>query len=604
MSMRAEAMVDLQRKEMQLCVPQALHADLTAAQPQLSMVDMDRLITIRNLFAFLTGQPLIATSHNSSLFAIFLNIADLLQRYQFTNLDGSSLGEDVAINFARIVEDNRLCDVRASREKTIEAVVLGERMRYLPLYNEGFVHGVGKWNDLVHLNSSKLLLISSITRKRMERSTIDLGHRLGTTRKRLNDMDFQTVFAGFANSTSSAESKLIDFKAWKSSFLALRQHVMRFYRQKYGDWPPRAKSKKNDFEESGLNRLALQDLYDDFVSVYDTLVDRSSLTTRAADVVSDVEPEPSSDIHISCIRRILGEYDHSAIPISPPMPYDVPNMPSLNPARRDWSTLDPKKQRKESLKKLQDNEINLVLMQSYNRDAITASPFLVAFMSFERRSARNKSLEEIRDLRIGQWLFIYAVLQALPLLVVDAPGIKFSKGVEYFLCQVPLGSAPWTHEGHTRKQSWYNIAGGTGLVSLPSDIVEHGVEGVYQRSHCWQEAKKWSGEADGETAAAAADAQSQDPTSLIPTSPELSSVATDGGVQPHSPADLFYCYGRLVLLQSTSRRHRSSISLGLEVLPLPHGVVPQQARPASTYDPDMRFDNILGVQTNDAGKKK
>lgn len=596
MSMRMEAMVDLQRREMQLCIPQALHADLTAAQPRLSTDDMDRLVTTRNLFAFLTGQPLIATSHNPSLFAVLLNIADLLQRYQFTNLDGTTLGEDVTINFAKIVEEHRLCDVRASREKTIEAVVLGERMRYLPLYNEGFVHGVGKWKDLIHLNSSKLHLISSTTRKRMERSTIDLGHRLGTTRRRLNDMDFQTVFAGFAHSTSSAESKLIDFKAWKNSFLSLRQHVMRFYRQKYGDWPPRAKSKKNDFEESGLNRLALQDLYNDFAAVYDTLVNRSSLTTRAADVVSDIDPEPSSDIHTSCIRRILGEYDHSAIPISPPMPYDVPNIPSLAAVRRDWSRLDTKEQKKETSKKLEDNEINLLLMQSYNRDAITASPFLVAFMSFERRSARNKSRDEIRDLRIGQWLFIYAVLQALPFLVVDAPGIQFSKGVEYFLCQVPLGSPPWAHESHSRKQSWYNVAGGTGLVSLPSDIVEHGVEGVYQRSHCWLEAKKWSGEADVEA--------SQDLTLMTPTSPELSSAVTDGGQNTLSPSTLAPVDDFRSRSTSPNRRHRSSLSLGLEVLPLPQGVVPQQARPTSTYNPNMSFDNILGTQANNAGKKK
>ena len=582
--------MDPDRAELQLCLPQALRADLTAVHARLSVDDTHTLVTVRNLFAFLTGQPLVATSHHSSLFAILLGIADLLHRFHFTNLDGSTLGEDVTINFAKIVEDHRLSDVRASREKTVEAIVLGERMRYMPLYNEGFVHGVGKWEDLVQLNSSKLLLISSTTRKRMERSTIDLGHRLGTTRKRLNDMDFQTVFAGFANSTSSSESKIIDFKAWKASFLSIRQHVMRFYRQKYGDWPPRAKSKKNDFEESGLNRLALQDLYNDFASVYDTLVNRSSLTTRAADVASDHEIENSSDIQTSCIRRILGEYDVSAIPISPPIPYDVPNLPSLAPVRRDWSLLDAKKQKKENAKKLQDNEINLLLMQSYNRDAVTANPFLVAFMSFERRSAHNKSLNEIRDLRIGQWLLVYAVLQSLPLLVVDAPGIQYSKGVEYFLCQIPLGSAPWMHESHSRKQSWYNVAGGTGLVSLPSDVVEHGAEGVYQRSHCWQVAHKWSGKADAEEDAMISSSTSADAFSVTDSRQILG---------PAVPAP----FGERSGSMTPTRRHRDSTGIGLEVLPLPQGVVPQQARPRSTYNPDMSFDKLLGTQQQTDGGK-
>ena len=605
-----EATVDLQQKDMHLCLPQPLQTDSTAPQPRFSIEDMDMLIATRNMFAFLLGQPLVATSHNPTLFAVLLKVAELLQRYHFTNLDGSTLGEDVTHLFARIVDEYRLCDIRASREKTIEAVVLGERMRYLPLYNEGFVHGVGKWDDLIQLNNPKLLLVTTTTRKRMERSTIDLGHRVATTRRRLNDMDFQTVFAGFANSSSSAESKIINFKGWKASFLSMRQHVLRHYRERYGNWPPRAKSKKNDFEESGLNRIALQDLYNDFASVYDTLVDRQSITTRASGDVS--EPEVSSqDINHNCIRRILAEYDRSAIPVAPPIPYDVPNMPSLSPVQRDWHNLDSKKQHKEAAKKLADDQINLLLMQSYNRDAMTANPFLVEFINFERRTARNKSLDELRDLRIGQWIFVYTVLQALPLLVVDAPGIQFSKGVEYFLCQIPLGSAPWMQESHSRQQSWYNIAGGTGFVSLPSHIVEHGVEGVYQRSHCWIEAKKWSGEAGGDgtlVADAQAAAQSQSRNgSLVPISPELpqndgnttflsleSSTSPAVALSPAlavNPAD-----DQRSRSPSPRRPGRKSISLGLEELPLPQGVVPEQARPLSTYNPQANFDDIIGKQ--------
>lgn len=567
------------RRDIHLCLPLPLQVDLTDAKLAPTSDDIETLVTMRNVIAFLAGQPLVATPKQSSVFTMFLKIADVIQRYEFTNLDGSTLGEEAAGNFARIVQTFGLADVRLSREKTIEALILGERMKSWDLYNEGFVHAVGKYDDINGLRSPKFHLISDLTRKRLERANLDLYTRVRNIETKLDDFDFPSLFAGIANSSTSSESKAVHFKDWKGAYMSMRRHIMSLYKHQYGAWPPKAKSKKNDFEESGLNRVLLRELYQDFSDLYDILVDRTSLTTRTAEIPSH-DPDDPQEPAPRALRRMLDEYDRSTPPVQPPVPFDTPRLPSLFDTRRGFDTLDPKKQKKESMKKLRDDEINKALMQSYNRDSMKATPFLEAFMAYERRSAHGKSIEEIADLRYGQWIFMYAVIQALPLVIVDAPGVRWTKGVEYFLCEVPKGSPPWVQESASQKQSVYRIAGGSAMVTLPADIVEHSVDGIYRRSHCWQLADKWAGFSE------LPDVQSQyeaDFDELLPPT------------MPSAP-------GSRTASQSPDRR-RASMALGLEQMPLPPGMAPSGARPMSVHDPSKSFAAILG-EMDGVGKKK
>ena len=577
---------DESTKDIHIYLPQALHADISIPHPDFDQDDVGILVVVRNLFAFLTGQPLVATTSTPTVFPTLLKLADILQRYDFTNMDGSTLGEEVAGNFAHLVEDFKIGDVRGSRDKTIQAIVLGEWMRYWDLYNEGFVHAVGIYEDITSLQNPKNALISSITRQRLERTTLDLSARLKNVRSRLETFDFPSLFAGIANSSTSSESKVVRFKDWKMSFMSMRKNILMLYREKYGDWPPKAKSKKNDFEESGLNRLLLEEVYHDFSDLYDILVDRTSLTTRSIDVPSlgNSDPDGGHEPEPRALRRVMSEYDRSTPPVQPPIPFDIPRLPSLSTTRRDFDSLGEKRQRKERATKLQDNEINQALMQSYNRDSIKSTPFLEAFMSFERRSAHGCSIDEMCDLRHGQWIFLYAVLQALPLVIVDAPGLKWTQGVEYFLCEVPKGGAPWIQEKSSIKQNWYGIAGGAGVVSLPADIVDHGVDGIYRRSHAWRAADRWTGYQDiAETPVAKPEFYNN----LSP--PQLPVAHSGPGSRTSSPS---------------RRSQRGSVHLGLEALPLPANVAPTGARPMSMYDPGKSFDDILGIANPAGGKKK
>jgi len=311
------------------------------------------------------------------------------------------------------------------------------------------------------------------------------------------------------------------------------------------------------------------------------------------------EPTPRA------LRRVMSEYDRSVPPVQPPMPYDTPLLPTLASTRRDFVSLDPRRQKKEFIKKLRDDEINQALMQSYNRSAIAATPFLQAFMTFERRSASGKSMDEMRDLRNGQWIFMYAVLQSLPLVIIDAPGIVWTKGVEYFLCEVPKGTVPWSHEVHKPANSWYGIPGGGGVVSLPAHSVEHGVEGIYRRSHCWKVAQKWAGAADTDNVISGYHDPGPSPTNEEDAAPSYDNDAFKD--LPPPPPLRSGSAGNWPLSRSSSpgtRSNRDSMSWGLEALPMPAGVAPNGARPKSMYDLAMSFDTILGTADSPKRKKR
>ncbi|CAK3804432.1 Hypothetical predicted protein [Lecanosticta acicola] len=566
--------------------------------------DLQTLVDYRNFFAFLSGQSLIATERRSSFFGIFMTIAGILKSFQFTNVDGSTYGEVAASSFDNYVEELGLADVRSSREKTIEGIVLGERMKSVLLYNEAFTHGVGKHEDLLALKSPKFSMISPVTQNRLTRAAMDLEKRVSSIRLTMTEFDFPFLFSGIMSSKTSIERKEgVRFDQWKEHFLGMRKFVMGMYKQRYGDWPPKASSKKNTLETSGLNRLVLRDVYHDLSSLYDLIVDRNHLTTRTIDGIN--EDGGRDEPVVRGLRAILSEYDRSSPPVKPPVPFDLPKIPSLHTIRNDFGKGDVKKDAKATSKKLKDDEVLQLLRVSWNGDA-PATPFVDAFREMEKRAARGCSIKEMEDLRIGQWIFMYVVLQALPMLACDAPGLKWTKAVEYFLCEPPRSGVPWADSNASAsavRRTWFSVGGaGGGVVSLPSDVIEHGVEGIYRRSHCWVMAEKWAAS-----------------NPILSEALQLQQSGGGAGMDDPLPAppsgkDLLRPDSRSSDHSRRSKRY-SSLAIGLEALPLPQGVTPDGSMPSSaerprtpkhSVDTSKTFDSILGgVDTGVAkGKKK
>lgn len=496
-------------QEAHLYLPIKLGADVPQAPagkgkkgdaPYTAAEDLQTLVDIRNFFAFLCGQSLIATDSKGSLFQIFMSMAGILKTYEFSNFDGSTYGEIANSSFDSYVEELGLADVRHSRDKTIEGVVLGERMKSVLLYNEAFTHAVGKYDELLSMKSPKFNLLSSITQNRLGRAAMDLEKRVQNIRLTLNDFYFPSLFSGIMNSKMSEERKEgVRFDEWKDAFLGTRKWCINTYQHRYGHWPPKARSSKNELETSGLNRLVLRDLYNDMRNLYDLLVDRTNLTTRTVDGIN-LEERASEQPTIRALRAVLSEYDRSSPPVKPPIPFDLPRIPDLKTTRSDFNQGDAKKDAKALDKKIKPEELAKLLKYSSNDD-VAPTPFLDAFRELEKKAAHGGKMVDIADLRIGQWIFMYVVLQALPMLACDAPGIKHTKGVEYFLCEPPRSGVPWAQPaagaqggfgGGLGGRRWFSVGEGGGVVSLPSDVVEHGVEGIYRRSHCWQMAERWS----------------------------------------------------------------------------------------------------------------
>lgn len=552
---------------------------------RLNAQDTDTLVTYRNFFAFLIGQSLLATQQHPDIFDVFLRISDILHLYAFSNVDGSSFGEIAASSFDCYVEELNLADVRQSREKTIEAIVLGERMRSISLYTEGFVHAAGKFDSIKEFQSPKFGMISHKTATRIARAAMDLDNREATINVKLKDFEFPAIFSGIMNSAMAEEGKTMNFKRWRAAFNSTRSFVIDYYKSKYGSWLPKAKSKKNNLTTSGLNRLVLLDMYRDMSSLYDLLVDRSNLTGRTADgfLTEDEGSDYESILH-RAMRKVLSEYDRSTPPVQPPIPFDLP----LYHTHKGPRSGDVKKDPRARSKKLHKDEVVRILQQSHNMDAEQHTPFLEAFRQFEFKQASGETMDDLWDLRSGQWLFLYAVIQSLPMLVVDAPGVRFTEGVEYFLCEVPRSGIPWGREDSARTRTWFGVGGGAQVVSLPTDIVEHGVEGVFRRSHCWKRAQQWAA----------------NDTHLTAAMHELNVNA-----EPLPPPGLLDPAAANIPSRSNSPRRESVMNFGLEALPLPPGVAPPSAnspqmRPSSSSDPNKTFDAILGTSAAPSSKNK
>ncbi|KXJ91953.1 hypothetical protein Micbo1qcDRAFT_162016 [Microdochium bolleyi] len=535
--------------------------------------EFERLVSVRNLFAFLTGQPLVATAAKPTLFKVLLEISDLLKEYQFTSLDGTSFGDAVNMSFGYLMDQHALADVRHSREKTLEALVLGERMRSMDLYKEAFAHAAGKYTAVRELKSSLWDLLTPDTRERLERAHLDLVSRQNNVNNRLESFEFPALFSGIANSTTHTEYRDVKYAVWRKSFHRMRQLVLGHYKTKFGNWPPKARSKKNNFSESGLNRQVLKILYSDCCALYDLLVDRQNITTRAIDQSAEEdEADQMANPHISALRRMLTEFDQSSPPVLPPMPFDVPMLPDMSTIKANYATLPPKEQQRLD-KNLQEYERVLILNKSYDFETSKLRvPLLVEFLELEDKETKGKTVAEMAEQRIGYWLFLYVVIQSLPMLVVDAPGLQYTDGVEYFLCQPPRGHPPWIEDAPMVRKRWYEVAGGGGLVELSTDAVEFGIEGIYHRSHCWLAAKQW--ESRGPDALAP---PAEEPLSPLPP-PQAVFTDMDPGAggsgrtgSPLGPPPGAATRGRSGSPHDRKHAYRKSIALGLEPVMLPPG---------------------------------
>ena len=174
-------------------------------------------------------------------------------------------------------------------------------------------------------------------------------------------------------------------------------------------------------------------------------------------------------------------------------------------------------------------------------------------------------------------------------------------------------------DGAKKPHALYRVRGGSSFVALPADLVDHSVDNIYRRSHCWQQAAQWSGQGD----------PVRSPSPRSPRSPGLPGAGIrsssagreparhyssrlssyDGfGTEAKSPAPGITTFAstlspeeprarpRPVSFQEGSIGPRHSIALGLEELTIPRTYIAETipgTRKTSTPDPTASFDTIL-----------
>lgn len=481
---------------------------------------LQHLMDARNLFAFLSYTFLVSTLHRETPFQIMEKVFKLLQgpiSPQLHPEDHSPMDVNVSRristaegHFLHFLDELKIDDIRNDDDAIVEALIMGERWKCQRLYREGFVHACGRWDDVK--DHPGCAYVSQVTKSRLDRASIDLHQiRLQNVVTRLPNFDFPSVWVG--------DGRYPEFKPWKAGFDAMRKFTLSYYKNVYGSWPPKAgkHGKGGGFTETGgLNRMVLKRLYADFCGVYDLLVDREWIhgdrIRFEANYSSEGEEgneQRSKEEHArTTMRKIMSDFDQSYMPVQPGIPFDQPRLPYIPPTPP--STADGLKKKKKrsskprSQKKLKSDELIAVLKNSYNSDALNSqdpNQFVAAYEKLEHDFGGGRNLEDIIEARRGRWVFIYCVLQSLPMTVVDAVGCQYSDGVEYFLCENVKGSLPWERSQSVKAsrlsgiwgvtgQSPYGNLGGAGA-STSNLAGDDEVDYTYRRSHCWDIAEDW-----------------------------------------------------------------------------------------------------------------
>jgi hypothetical protein len=393
-------------------------------------------------------------------------------------MDDSSFGEIPSASFSSYAEELGLMDMRGDCTKTVEGLLLGEKMRSALLWNEAFPHGTGMYDSLERASPDKFKQLSPVAVQRLERAHMDLSKRLMRINDRLTDFDYTNIFSGIMNSKQAPESEYAGFDQWKSAFMTTRRWMLAYLKGKHGAWPPKAKNKKGTLSLPALNRRVLQGLGGDLALLYDLVVDRRHPSSRIVSYGKNLPPHP--DRRVEALRKVLHESDISSTPVSPVMPFDSPLLPRLE------GDADPDK-------KVGKNQLLFVLNTSYNQDVVAAKlPFAQLWQAFEHKSTSGMSLDRIANFRLGAWLFLYVVLQALPRVTIDAPGIRFYEGVQYFLCQPARGRLHWSREG--AQKEWFRDPVTGAITSMQRDALDLSDDAIYQLSHCWRRGQAWEQE--------------------------------------------------------------------------------------------------------------
>ncbi|KAF2273689.1 uncharacterized protein EI97DRAFT_352564, partial [Westerdykella ornata] len=316
-----------------------------------------------------------------------------------------------------------------------------ENVKWRQGYLESFVHLAGVMSpQMEELADFKRL--SMVTRRNLAIAAKSLQVRIMETEQKLSSFDFSEFWVDDVNIKGAGS-------AVHQSYTAFRHLLIGYVTRTYGNWPPTP-------SQTWLNRKLLLALQQDFGGLYDYLVDRDIIWDSAEErpgrkweMVNPRNTEFRADSDHLSLTDLLVQFDNRHAYLHIPHPY--PLLPKEIPAM-GGKGIERKKGLFGGLKKQKVDkngggeadvkaQLQLSIMfgdatnvQKADVEFNAGNTLIDSFERFELSSSTAAPSISPRDARLGRWILLYGILQVLSTLSVDVRDLKWTQGVNYFLC--------------------------------------------------------------------------------------------------------------------------------------------------------------------------
>ncbi|KAK8016861.1 hypothetical protein PG993_015050 [Apiospora rasikravindrae] len=437
--------------------------------------NMDRLgayrhaITTRNVFALLYHASLVGLSLHQAL----SDLHDRLDTYMPPEAD--NVGTVLNYISARGIDD-----ARNDPETAVSLLAWSEmpEVRWEEGWREAFLHSAGMYSRLEGCADFKY--ITPITRALLERACLECQLRVQAAEERLCDFGYADTWPSSGPITTGPARSAAD---------RLQKFIKDHYISLYGRWPPPASgATTSDGEEMWLTRNVAQTLQRDFGALYDYLVNRDIVwdesetrSSRKWMMVSesgnrafapDTRDLPLTDMLIEWDNRLRFPHIPHPYPLVPES--ILPTTQNGNPSSGKSKKVDKDKEKNNrggGDERILERRVQLAYTEATNiyilGSDLVSSPLVDGFVRFEKGDqvgAVDPSLA-----RRGRWVLIYAILQTLASVAVDAPNVRYRDDVAYHLSPRLKG---------TKTPPWKGVAS-----AAP--------EAAHELSHCWLAPRAW-----------------------------------------------------------------------------------------------------------------
>lgn len=429
-------------------------------------------------------------------------------------------------NVGRVLEyllNREFDDLRNCPDVAAGILVFAEKFQLSELWREAFCHCVGMLNLME--GGKGYLEITPITKALIDRASLEIQVRTGFADSRLASFQYDDMWP--TNSLGLSPSKI--------AFDRFQKFLIKHYQSRFGAWPPPPQNSGagggwgfglgSGGGTGAFSRQIYIQLQKDFAALYDYLVDKD--VSWEYPLTGNSSPSSSAAASTSTLGAISGGTDSKNKPkmVSPskkhfradddnlpvtdilivfdrghvfphiPHPYPlVPEMKGGNLFRHSTSGITGMQNAVHHHSKnvflgkrnmgsnsntpsstAMDKAAALALSEATNIHSLlsrTASNELVDAFARHEKERSNGEFTPAEG-RKGRWILIYGVLQTLATVAGDAPGLKYTDGVEYSLSSKLKGTPPW-------------VSGG-----IPVDEGPGGIDDHHTRSHCWTVVGTW-----------------------------------------------------------------------------------------------------------------